>query len=319
MRLVQTLALIGLTLGATAQDGEKGVDYDAFEVSRLRCVIGNNAPLGEHAGRYNGLFSLWAPDQAESPFVPTYAGWNLEHYFDARPRHHDGDTFFEPRTAPMTFTRINATTAELYQPQTPHFGVESWSRFEVREPYYVDFSFRAVAHKPLEGGFLGVFWASYINGSLDKSLYFLSAGSDLDQPRWVQLCTQAHDRDSTVLPAAGDAGITFQEGGSTLWNNISPLKYGVPAFYGRFRNMVLIYIFEPGPHIRLTHSPSGGGTSATGDDTNPAWDFQFFVPHVELKTAYSFRGRLIYRPWTNREDVLLEMRKFLTGLDKHTN
>jgi len=298
----------------SAEEGKANVDYAEFEVSRLRCIIGNNQALGDHRERYNGVFSMHSPDQEETPFVPFYAGLNLEHYFDGRARHPDGTILFEPRTAPLEFKRLGDSSAELYQPTTPYFGVESWTRFALKEPYYIDLSFRCIAHKDdLASGFLGVFWASYINGPLNKSMHFLAAGSDLEKPVWRQFCTQSHDRDSTVLHEADQTELVHEEGAPILWQSFSQLRYSAPFFYGRFRNMVLIYIFEPGPNIRFSHSPSGGGRNANEDDTNPAWDFQLIVPDYEAGREYGLQMRLVYKPWAGRTDVLAEVRKYLAS------
>ncbi|HET8549006.1 MAG TPA: hypothetical protein VFL57_13410 [Bryobacteraceae bacterium] len=72
--------------------------------------------------------------------------------------------------------------------------------------------------------------------------------------------------------------------------------------------MVLIYIFQPSPYLRFAHSPSGGGRSASGDDTNPAWDFQLVVPDPQPGREYEFAMRVVYKPWAGRADVLREVR-----------
>ena len=296
------------------QNARQGADYDKLSVSRLQCVIGNNAALGEHRAWYNGLFSARASDADASPFVPQYAGLNLEHFFDTRPRPEQSEVFFEPRAAAMAFKRINDTTAELYQAATPVYGVESWTRFELKDPYYIDMTFRCIPHKAdLGGGILGVFWASYINAPEDKSIYFLAAGSTLDKPVWTQYCTQEHGRDSTVCNESDQLAIPFSGGAGTLFSSISPLRYSAPSFYGRFRDKVLIYIFEPGPIVRFSHSPSGGGLSASGDAHNPAWDFQLIVPGYKPGAEYGLKMRLVYKPWVDRQDVINEVRKY--GVD----
>ena len=287
-------------------------NHGVFEVSQLRCVIGNNAQMGKHSERYNGVFSITAPGIGESPFVEAYAGLNLEHYFDARPRPQDRDLLFEPRLAPMAFQRINATTAELHQPPTPNYGVESWTRFEVKEPYYIDTHYRCVPTKDVfEGGFIGVFWASYINAPDNKGIYFLTEGASLDDPHWVQFCTQVHGAESSVLHEADQAAVAFEAPGNLLYGRPAHLRYSVPFFYGRFRDRVLIYIFRPGPIIRFAHSPSGGGRTPKGDDTNPAWDFQLIVPDYEVGKEYGLTMRLVYKAWGGRDDVLKEVRGYL--------
>ena len=114
----------------------------------------------------------------------------------------------------------------LHQPPTKTYGVESWTQFTVHEPYYIDFLFRCVPRSDrLDGDFLGVFWASYINGPLDKSIYFLDADSTLDNPLWRQFSTQGHNRDSTVRGRSDNVDLKFRDSGSTLFSSLSPLRY----------------------------------------------------------------------------------------------
>ena len=288
-------------------------DFAVLKSDQLEVVIGNNTSLKrngtEHKAGYNGIFSLKSTAQAESPFVPAYAGWNLEHYFDGA-AHPESEVFFEPRFSSMKLRRIDENTVELHQPKTSVFQVESWTRFSVA-PNHVDFFFRCKPSRTdYTGDFLGVFWASYINGPLDKSMYFLDSQSRLHDPIWRQLCTQAHNRDSTVRGADDSAELKF-ESTDALFANLSPMRYSTPFFYGRFREMVLIYAFQPNSNLRFTHSPSGGGRSATGDDTNPAWDFQLIIPQPMAGSDYELQGRLIYKKWQGRDDVLAEVADYL--------
>lgn len=306
------MSAVSMAIMLAALSAEANENFALFESGGLRCIIGNNASMDKHDARYNGVFSIQTPETDLSPFVQEYAGLNLEHYFDGRPRLSDGNLFFEPRVAPMTFARIDGRTAELHQPATPFFNVESWTRFEINGPNYVDMQFRCIPRKDVfQGGFFGVFWASYIHAPEDKSIYFLAAGSSLDKPQWVQLCTQKHGTDSSVRSGDDTLELPFAEPGDLLYANPSPLRFTEPFFYGRVRDHVLIYMFKPGPVVRFAHSPSGGGTTASGDDTNPAWDFQLIVPQYEIGKEYGLTLRLVYKPWAGRADVLKEARKYL--------
>ena len=291
-------------------------DITTLKNKGVEVLIGNNTshdhPGGKHRAGYNGIFAMTHPDQEESPFVPTVAGLNLEHYFDGRAEYEDREIFFEPRYSAMSLQRIDDQTVELHQPPTSVFGVESWTRFTLLESGHLDFSFRCVPRKnDFVGGFFGVFWASYINAPIDKSIYFLDGSASLEQPMWRQFCTQLHNRDSTVLHQETTYSLPFQKTGETLFTGISPLRYSEPFYYGRFRNMVLIYLFQPNPDIRFTHSPSGGGRTPARDDSNPAWDFQLIVPKPVVGEEYQLKGRLIYKVWKGRADVLEEARKYL--------
>ncbi|HEX72232.1 MAG TPA: hypothetical protein ENN65_02845 [Candidatus Hydrogenedentes bacterium] len=223
------VVLCGAPLGADA-------DYGAFSVSRMQCVIGNNAAAGAHRAGYNGVFQLTAPDASKNAFVPLYAG--------------------------------------------------------------------------LAGNVLGVFWASYINAPLDKSIYFLSEGSSLDAPQWAQYCTLKHGRDSTVRGENDAVEIAFEGGSGALFQSVAPLRYSEPFFYGRVDDRVLIFIFAPGPIIRFSHSPTGGGLAESGDAHNPAWDFQLIVPDYEVGKEYGLTMRLVCKPWSGRDDVIEEARQF---------
>ena len=294
-------------------------DYAALKNDSLEVLIGNNKSLthpgGEHRAGYNGIFFLRNSAEKDSPFVPSYAGLNLEHYFDGRGDYEEREVFFEPRFSAMSLQRIDEQTVELHQPATPTFGVESWTRFRLHDSgSRIDFSFRCIPRKGgFAGDFFGVFWASYINGPIDKSMYFLDGQSTRKKPFWKQLCTQEHNRDSTVRSQNDSLELIFQETGNTLFTAISPLRYSEPVFYGRFRNMVLIYLFQPDSMIRFTHSPSGGGRNPAGDDSNPAWDFQYIVPSPKIGKEYGLKGRLVFKEWKGRDDVLKELSLFAAG------
>jgi len=298
-------------------DDEMEAHYGTFTLPGFQCTIGDNTAADPHMRGYNGIFSLLPSEDGQNVFVPLFSGLNLEHYFDALPVTEPGSVFFEPRRAAMQFTRIDEHTAELYQPVTPVFGVESRTRFTATAPHYIDMHFSCTPHRSdLAGGLLGIFWASYMNAPEDKSIYFLGDGSSLESPRWIQFCTQEHNRDSTVCSENDRVNIAFQGTEKTLFTAISPLRYAVPFFYGRIREQVLIYIFQPGPLIRFAHSPSGAGATEKGDDTNPAWDFQMIIPDCEPGTSYTLDMRLVCKKWQGRDDVLEEVRRFLSGTDK---
>jgi hypothetical protein len=316
--IAATLMILCGTLDAP---GELSVPHAAdIGVDAFKCVVGDNDKWEDaHVAGYNGVFLMELPGMATTPFVPAYAGLNLEHYFDLGPRNADADVFFEPRHAPMTFALLNEHSAELHQPPSPHYGVESWTCFRVDSPGRIDMRFRCVPHKPgLEGGTLGVFWASYINAPTDKSLYFLAAGSTLDTPVWEQYATQKHNRDSTLICENDTRELAFKSEGNTLFDNLSPLRYSVPFFYGNHGDHVLIYIFDPDALIRFSHSPSGGGPNSAKDGYNPAWDFQYLIPAYETGKEYGFRMRLVCKPWKDRADILAEVRSCLQEMDKQS-
>lgn len=276
-----------------------------FRVGDLTAVIGDNSREGEHRAGYNGLWSLTHRREPTNLFVPTVAGLNFEHIFDGDKFDRDGSRsiFFEPRNAPMEFRKISDTEAELHQPPTPTFHLESWTRFTLSPPHAIDmhFRFRATQHV-FAHGYIGLFWASYMNGPADKSIYFRQANL------WQQLCTQKHNDESTLLHVRDNFEARFSPGyPEALFRNFSPLRYEEPFYYGNFRDMTVLFLFDRTEGIRFTHSPSGGGLNKEQQTTNPAWDFQYLVPKYEVNREYGFRMRLVYRPKCSRAEILEEV------------
>jgi hypothetical protein len=278
--------------------------HATFQAGDLKAVIGDNSAAGAHRAGYNGVWGLTHRTESDNLFVPGVAGLNFEHIFDGARRDTDGSRkiFFEPRHAPMAFKKISATEAELHQPPTPTFHLESWTRFQLVAPHYVDMAFRcrptrhAFAH-----GYIGLFWANYINAPEDKSIYFRQGRL------WQQLCTQRHNDESTVRHRDDRIELKFSEGlGNALYKNLSPLRYDEPFYYGLFRKHLFLLMFDRTAGIRFTHSPSGGGLSRQQQTTHPAWDFQYLQPKYDVNKEYSFRARLAYRPRCGRAEVLRE-------------
>jgi hypothetical protein len=286
---------------------------DTFTLGDLTAVIGDNDAKGDHRAGYNGIWSLTHRTEPTNLFVPSVAGMNFEHIFDGETLDPPGrsEIFFEPRRAKMTFKKVSATVAELHQPPTPTFKLESTTRFTLREPDAIDFEFTFTPRQHVFARkYIGLFWANYINAPNDKSMYL--RGRNL----WLQHCSPAHNSVSTVLHEKDAFEMTFAEGHrDALYKNLSPLRFDLPLFYGHFRKHILIVMFDRQSGVRLTHSPSGGGSNAALQTTNPAWDFQYVLPKYDVNTVYTLKARLIYRERCSREQVLKEYDGWRKELD----
>lgn len=286
--------------------------HATLKVGEIAAVIGDNGAGEGHRAGYNGVWDFRHKTSTRSIFVPRYAGLNLEHIFNGETEFTNNDVFFEPRRVPMTFKKLNGHQAELYQPATPTLHVESTTRFTLRPPWYLDLEFRCTPHQHVHRrGWFGCFWASYINGASDKSLYF-PGGWRAGESLWMQLCTQAHDDESTVIAHDDKFQLTWKKDSrDTLFKNLSRMRYARPFYYGHFENLVYILMFKPAAGIRLTHSPSGGGLNREFNTTNPAWDWQFIVPKYEVMKEYRYKARAVLRPRCSRKDILAEVDQWL--------
>lgn len=288
---------------------------ETFTVGDLTATFVDNAEHGDHRAGYNGISSLKHRTGKRSIFVEKIAGMNFEHIFSGE-NEEDRDVFFEPRVAPMNFRKLGEGAVELHQPPTPTWHLESWTTFRMVAPHYIDFEFRCQAKQHVfEHGYIGLFWASYINAPLDKSMYFWG-GLEGQQPLWQQLCTPKHNENSTVLFKDDDYELKWREGSrDALYKNFSPLRFHEPFFYGNFEDLTWAVMFDQSERIRLTHSPSGGGVNAELKANNPAWDFQFIVPNYDVMTDYGFKARAFLQPRITRDQMMEEFQTWKDSLD----
>jgi hypothetical protein len=268
-----------------------------LEIGDLRAVFADNRAFGErHRAGYNGIAELRHRAQDSSAFVPAYAGFNLEHIFG-------GDSLerlFEPREHPMELFRSGAQQVQLYQAPTPLSGVESLSTFTLSAPHSIDVAFQCIFHNPafFRHGYAGLFWASYIDTPPDKKIYFRGTAGNSADTVWIAAWSERHGEASTH-PGLGDRFQLYYapDFNVTLAGHLSGYRYAHPVYYGRFHNMVLAFFFDSDLPIRFSQSPTGGGPES------PAWDFHWIIPEPEYGKIYSFRARMVYKPFAGEEDV----------------
>lgn len=309
--LLATFAAAGLILFGGA-DSSSASDRPAIhqvriQTGKLTAVIADNeAYTPTHRAGYNGVAELRLGGAAEpNLFVPFYAGLNLEHIFNG-----DAETFgwdiFEPRRAPMHLRRISTRQVLLEQERTEHWPLRSQVRFELRGDA-VDLTYLATPLKDVwrKHGYIGVFFASYIQSPADMSIQFIGRsrpGHGDATPRWIKHLPEKHGVAANHRPAGSTWDPSFDEGFKiSLASGSSDFEYVYPFYFGRSGDNVLIHLFErpqAGGELRFAQSPSGGGTG------NPAWDFVYFRRDYEVGREFSFRVRTVYRRFTNEEDIV---------------
>jgi hypothetical protein len=268
----------------------------------LTATFADNTAFGDHSDRYNGIASLSHTKEKGALFVPAYAGFNIEHVFG-------GDSLvqlFEPRLHLMELFRKSDNEVVLYQSATPLSHTESVTTFKLVPPHYIDveFSCRFTDTKFFNHGYAGIFWASYINEPPDKKIYFYGKRSS-ESPSWIAAYSPVHGTVSTHRSVSDNNDFFFApDFNARLASHFSDFRFIKPYYYGRFKDMVFAYLFEEKSLIRFSQSPTGGG------DKNPAWDFQFLIPNPQADKTYSFKCRLIYKPFTDVYDVEKEYAKW---------
>jgi len=275
-------------------------------VGDLTAVIGDNEDYQGRRAGYNGIHRLTHRTNPNSLFTVT--GLNLEHIFDGdQDLRGDAKILFEPRNFPMTLTRISDSEAELHQEETPTFHLESWTRFKIVAPHYIDVTFRCKPYQHVfKHGYIGLFWASYIDAPENKSIYFRDAKG------WVQLCTQAHANQSTVVPVDNKVELKFTpKTREMLYNNFSPL---------RFQRSRLLRAVRDAPIYRHVRSVGRDPVRPFAERRRAAVGDRgrlgLAVHHPDVRRApeYGYRARVVYRERCSRAEVLNELRTWKASL-----
>ncbi len=267
--------------------------------------------LPGHRAGYNGVASLVHRRRTTNLFVPSVAGLNFEHI-------HDGtseglEEKFEPRKFPMELRIVDRHTVEIYQPPTGNWKLESCGRYAMLEDGTIEYTFECIPRAGgYRNGFIGLFWASYIQSPEDKSIHFKGQlrGSDA-ATAWIKAVTPEHGIDSTHAPAAFPDIVNVEaDFPLTLVNHPSRYVYAEPWYIGVSHNMAYVQMFRARDRIWLAQSPSGGGRG------NPAWDFQWFIPNYKVGEAYGFQMRAAYLPFESLEQVERATRKHRQAISR---
>ena len=276
-------------------------------------MVGDNSEHDGHQSGYNGLWHLSSVHDPSPFFLPRYCGMNFE--FIA-PKSQDDPV--EPKDHPTELV-VDAPETEvtLHQSPTPTHQVESWMSYSVAGPAHLDWTFRFRLHRPgsFPTGVAGFFFANYINQPENKSIYVLSR-SVYDSLMWVQFCTTFQGRDCAVIWEGDDYDLEFGDHEHGLYTSRAPIQYHLPLLLGRRGDMAFALFFEQPQGVVISHGMGGGGFVDDESDRNPAWDFFLYSKDPVTVQEGVWRGRLLYKKFAGREDVLEEYASFQESLGR---
>lgn len=270
--------------------------YAVLKRGPIEAVIVDNravddAILPGHKAGYHGLAALKHRDQKVNLFVPSFSGLNFEHIHDGTVQ--PSNILFEPRNAPLQLRIINDSTVELYQPATPHWGLESCMRYELLESGVIELTFECIPQRDTyKNGYIGLFWASYIDKPQDLSIQYpgkLKNAPSTANAEWIrgvspkhgELATHLAESDRRELKHASDFPLK-------LVFNQSASNFTEPWYFGQSGKNVFLQTFRRNDGVRISQSPSGGGEGC------PAWDFQWFIPDYKIGQRYQLVMRASY-------------------------
>jgi len=222
----------------------------------------------------------------------------------------------EPKDHPMELLiEDELQQVTLYQTPTPVHRVESWMTYQVAGPSQVDWTFRYRLHDTgaFPTGFAGFFFANYIHEPENKAIYLLSRDV-YNALMWIQFCTAFQGRDSAVTWEDDPYGLHFGPHDHGLYASRAPIRYTVPLMLGRRGEMAFVLMFESPSGVVISHGMGGGGFVQDRSDRNPAWDFFLYVRNPSEAPEGQWNGRLLYKKFLGRDDILREYQDFQQSL-----
>lgn len=307
----------GTTLGADESAYRRSeTPYMVLRRGEVTAVVVDNSAVDDgvlagHRAGYSGVARLTHAKRAENLFVPNYAGLNYEHIHDGTTR--ERDILFEPRRAAMELRIVDEHTAELYQPPTPTWKLESCTRYRMLDDGTIEMTYECIPRaKTFRNGYVGLFWANYIHQPESLDIHFL--GTPADEPRakpeWIRGVTPAHGVKATHVGLTDNRTFAHDDDFPlSLVFHRSDDRFAEPWYYGVSHGMAYLMVFRESDGIRLTQSPSGGGQG------NPAWDFQWVIPDYEVGSRYQMKMHAVYVPFTTPDDMAARARREMNRLD----
>lgn len=210
--------------------------------------------------------------------------------------------------------KIDETSCMLKKEATERDPSEIRVVFRAVAPYYLDYEHTVKDTEnrmPELLDFRSFAWANYTNSPEDPRIHFLSSGE------WFRWTPEKHGGPGTQI-APGyvpdeelEVWPENHPDPSFWWYKRHERRFDEPFYYGRFGQMVLIWVYDTPRWLRFHLSPEGGGRSILPGKTSTAWDFEYIIPEEEYEVGreYTFRVRLIYKKYVDDEDVLREVRK----------
>ncbi|GMU91567.1 MAG: hypothetical protein AMXMBFR4_06250 [Candidatus Hydrogenedentota bacterium] len=243
----------------------------------------------ENSGRenYEGIHHLSHRLRSSNVFCPLYAGM-----IGVR--------------QPCQIEQVDESTARITKGDGDDRVVET---FKVVPPHYIDYEVQFTA--PSASGI----WnnTSYMNGPADPGIYVRKSDG-----AWVRHYSEKHGFGASVAPEGMNPlppvtpvkDSPYPHGSALFHEGFCGLRYDprFPVYYGRFDDMVLIFMMprELGPYFVPYMSPTGGGHSAEFNRPNPAWDHRFHLRDLTPGQRVIIQQRLCYKRYVDNDDVVRE-------------
>jgi hypothetical protein len=292
---VTLVLVLGCVTAGAQETAPSPAHCHLIQSDELQAIVGDCARNGVGGPQYCGLWSLTSKQRQFNCFGNSYAG--------LLPGELRGRTT-------TVLQVVDDKTAVLFKPVTEEDGTEAKATYRFIGPNCLEHTLviKDSRSRIPSAGYREVSWCSYMNCPDDPRLHFLSNG------QMTAYLSPEHGVGSRVAPSYVPEEQLEKlppqdENHRPFHIHWATVKFDEPFYYGRLGAMVLLYVFDNPQDLRFFCSPSGGGGSLLPQQTCPAWDFLWIIPaeKYEVGKEYTFRLRLVYKPYLSDEDLLAEV------------
>ena len=320
--LLHVLKLANRRLKTLAQ-GEHAVDLENEAWSgRLYDNAGNQ---GREGAGFNPLWHRAYP--GESLFRLDAVGLNFEHIFNGVAQDKER-SMFTPRRDDTRLEVHSPISVTVHWPaEGSSWGMECSMRYTLANSNAVDMEFRAMPREDHYGlGFAALMWASYMNHTRDRKIHFY--GTRNGEEGWLAFGEDTHDGFETgTVACVGVSNLPYEDGSQTLNLIEHPTKrFSEPFYYGLVDGdgdyttdadtMAYIMMFDRREPIRFAMWNFIQTVDRAPDPHSPAWDWQYVIQSANVGETYTYRARMLYKPFIDQDDTRNEYEAWAESLSE---
>ena len=254
-------------------------------------------------------------------------GLNFEHVLNGVAADFDRNRF-TPRTDMQSLhAHSDREVSVLHRAEDSTWDIESSMRYELSEANAVDMTFSVTMREdrfPL--GYVAFMWASYMNRTRERRIHFYGERDGCEE--WVSFGDQLTDDgafETGTVSAVGVPDLPYEKGADTLNLVEHPhKKFSLPFYYGLVDGdgdlrttddtMVYVMMFDRTESIRFAMWNFIRDARGKPDPHSPAWDWHFVIREPVVDQSYSYRARMLYKPFVSRDDVRFEYERWRAEL-----
>jgi hypothetical protein len=229
---------------------------------------------------------------------------------------------FTPRTDRcVLYQHSERSVSVVHKAVDSTWDIESEMRYTLAGEDAIDLEFSVVTgENRYQMGYVAFMWASYLSGARDRCIYF--PGECDGREGWVAFGeSRGESVETGTVAAVGVPPLRFEDGADTL-NVIESRRkiFSLPVYYGLLDGdgdpatvedtMAYIMMFDQAENIRFAMWDFTRGEDGKTDPHCPAWDWQYVIRAPVMGATYSYRARLVYKPFIDRDDVMEEYKRW---------